>query len=252
MGDRPGGGIIRAVAAEDASEALGVDNRADAAMDLRARKIEKLIAAGVIIEDPSATYVEDSVEVGPTTTIRPNTYLEGNTRIGSGCTIGPLVQIADSTVGDQTQVGFSKIVGAEIGNRCNVGPFASIRPGTKLADGAKIGTFVEAVRSTIGEGSKVPHLSYVGDTEIGRDANIGAGTITGNYDGETGKKSRTLIKDEVLTGSGTTIVAPATLGKGAVTAAGSVVTQDVEDEDVVMGVPARRVRKRKPRPPKKG
>lgn len=245
------GGIIYTVDSGDAEETMGVNDRAqlaDASRELRARKSEKLMAAGVTIEDPGATYIDDGVEVGPDTVIRPNTYLEGYTRIGKGCTIGPQAEIADSVVGDGTEIKFSVLRQAEVGANCSVGPYAYLRPGTKLEDGVRAGTFVEMTRSTIGEGTKVPHLSYIGDAEIGKRANIGAGTITGNYDGETGIKSKTIIEDEVLTGSGTTIVAPAKLGKGAVTGAGSVITKDVMSEDVAVGVPARPVRKRKRRP----
>lgn len=245
------GGIINTVAAQDPDEAIGVNDRAqlaDAARELRARKIEKLMAAGVTIEDPAATYVDDGVEVGPETVIRPNTYLEGETRIGRGCTIGPEVQIVDSIVEDGAEIrAFAVLKEAHVGPNCSVGPFGYLRPGTRLESGAKAGTFVEITRSTIGEDTKVPHLSYIGDAEIGKDANIGAGTITGNYDGETRTKSKTIIEDEVLTGSGTTIVAPAKLGKGAVTGAGSVVTKDVGSNQVAVGVPAKLVRKRKPR-----
>lgn len=244
------GGIINTVAAQNPKEAMGVNDRAqlvEASRELRARKIEKLMAAGVTIEDPAATYVDETVEIGPETIIRPHTYLEGNTRIGSNCIIGPSVQIVDSLVEDEVEIKFAVVAEAEVGSGCRVGPFAHLRPGTRLKAGARAGTFVEINRSTIGEATRVPHLSYIGDAEVGKDANIGAGTITGNYDGETGIKSKTLIGDEVLTGSGTTIVAPVRLGRGAVTGAGSVVTKDVESGDVVVGVPATKVRTRKPK-----
>jgi bifunctional UDP-N-acetylglucosamine pyrophosphorylase/glucosamine-1-phosphate N-acetyltransferase len=242
------GSIIRTVAAQDPKETMGVNDRAqlaDAAQELRARKNEKLMAAGVTIEDPSATYIEDGVEVGPDTVIRPNTYLLGDTRIGKSCNIGPSTQIVDSVIDDGAVVTFAVLDQVEVGRNCSVGPFAYLRPGSRLEAGSKAGTFVEINRTTIGEGTKIPHLSYLGDAEIGKDANIGAGTITGNYDGETGVKSKTVIEDEVLTGSGTTIVAPAKLGKGAVTGAGSVVTKPVESEEVVVGIPAKPVRKRR-------
>lgn len=242
------GGIIDTVASADPKEGLGVNDRAqlaEAASELRARKNEKLVAAGVTIEDPSATYIDDGVEVGPDTLIRPNTYVEGETRIGKGCTIGPATRIVDSVVEDGTEVTFAVLVQSQVGPNCSVGPFAYLRPGTRLDAGAKAGTFVEINRTTIGEGSKVPHLSYLGDAEVGKNANIGAGTITGNFDGETGIKSKTVIEDDVLTGSGTTIVAPAKLAKGAVTGAGSVVTKPVDNEDVVIGIPAKPFRKRR-------
>lgn len=245
------GGIIRAVMATDRDEVGGVNDRvqlAEAARELRVRVLEKLMASGVTIEDPANAYIDEGVEVGPETVIRPNTYLEGATRIGSGCTIGPATRIVDSTVEDGTEITFSVVLQSRIGPGCQVGPYAYLRPDTRLERGAKAGTFVEMKNAQIGEGTKVPHLSYVGDAEVGRDANLGAGTITGNYDGETGVKSKTVIGDEALTGSGTTLVAPVEMGKGSVTGAGAVVTHDVGPEDVVVGIPARPVRKRKPRP----
>jgi bifunctional UDP-N-acetylglucosamine pyrophosphorylase/glucosamine-1-phosphate N-acetyltransferase len=237
----------------DPQEAKGVNDRAqlaEAARDLRLRYLEKLAAAGVTVEDPLNTYIDDGVEVGPDTVIRPLTFIEGASRIGGGCAIGPSTRISDSIVEDGAEISFSVVLDSHVGAKAKVGPFAYVRPGTRLDEGSKVGTFVEIKASILGEGSKVPHQSYIGDAEIGRGVNIGAGTIIGNYDGETRVKSPTVIEDEALTGSGTTIVAPARLGKGSVTGAGAVVTKDVGEEDVVMGVPARPVRKRKPRVPR--
>ena len=244
------GGKMYTTMADDPEETKGVNDRlqlAEAERALQRRMVEKLSAAGVTFEDPDTAYIEAGVEIGPDTVIRPSVYLRGETRVGSGCVVGPQVDATDSAIGEGSEVLFAVLRGAEVGPRCMIGPFAYLRPGTKLEVGVKIGTFVEINRSTIGAGSKVPHLSYIGDTEMGADVNIGAGTITGNYDGETETKSKTVIEDGVDTGSGSTIVAPVRLGRDAVTGAGSVVTKDVAPSEVVVGVPARPVRKRKPK-----
>lgn len=244
------GGRIHTVMVGDPSEVRGVNDRsqlAEAGLELRLRRLREMMAAGVTIEDPATAYVEQGVEVGADTIIRPLTFLEGATRIGRGCLIGPSTRIVDSTVGDEAEVTFAVVRSSEIGTQAQVGPFASLRPGTVVGTGAKVGTFVEVKASVIGDGSKVPHLSYVGDAEIGTGVNLGAGTVTCNYDAETGVKSKTVVEDGALVSSGTMLVAPVKLGRGAVTGAGSVVTRDVEAGDVVVGVPARRLRERKPR-----
>jgi bifunctional UDP-N-acetylglucosamine pyrophosphorylase/glucosamine-1-phosphate N-acetyltransferase len=235
----------------DRSEVLGVNDRkqlAEAARILRARKLDELMAAGVTIEDPAVTYVDVGVEVGPDTLVRPMTFLEGSTRVGSGCVIGPSARIVDSTIDDKAEVSFAVLKQVDVGPGAQVGPFTSLRPGTRLKKSSKAGSFVEMKSATVGEGSKVPHLSYMGDVEIGDGVNIGAGSITCNYDGETGTKSRTRIGDGVLLGSDTMLVAPVEVGEDAITGAGSVVTKDVEPSTVVVGAPARPIRKRKPRP----
>ncbi|MEO7804631.1 MAG: bifunctional UDP-N-acetylglucosamine diphosphorylase/glucosamine-1-phosphate N-acetyltransferase GlmU [Actinomycetota bacterium] len=236
---------------EDPDEVKGVNDRnqlAEASMILRRRIIEELGLAGVTFEDPATTFIDEGVTIGTNTVIRPLTFLEGTTTIGADCTIGPSTRIVDSTIADGTEVTFAVVKGSVVGPGCQVGPFASIRPGTELKQGAKVGTFVELKATTVGKGSKVPHLSYIGDATIGADVNIGAGTITCNYDGETKIKSKTVIEDGVLTGSDSMLVAPVTLGRDSVTAAGSVVTRDIAPGDVVVGVPAKPVRKRKPKP----
>lgn len=236
---------------EDPDEVKGVNDRyqlTEVASILRRKIIEGLSRSGVTFEDPATTYIDEGVTIGPDTVIRPVTFLEGATTIGAGCKIGPSTRIVDSTIADEVEVTFAVVKGSVIGPRCQVGPFASLRPGTQLSDGAKVGTFVELKASSVGTGSKVPHLSYIGDATIGADVNVGAGTITCNYDGETKIKSSTVIEDGVQVGSDTMLVAPVTLGQDSVTAAGSVVTRDVGPEDVVVGVPARAVRKRKSKP----
>ena len=234
----------------DRSEILGVNDRkqlAEAARILRARKLDELMDAGVTIEDPAATYVDMGVEVGPDTLVRPLTFLEGTTRIGSDCVIGPSARIVDSDVDDGAEVSFAVLKSVEVGPRAQVGPFSSLRPGTRLKARSKAGSFVEMKSTTVGEGSKVPHLSYMGDAEIGDGVNIGAGSITCNYDGEAGVKSKTRIGNGVLLGSDTMLVAPVVVHEDAITGAGSVVTKDVEPSTVVVGAPARPIRKRKPK-----
>lgn len=220
---------VRAIAA-DYGGALDVNSRAALARAgeaMRRRINEELMSAGVTLVDPERTYVDAGVRIGVDTVIQPLTFLEGDTRIGKDCTIGPATRIVDSRVDDQAEVQFSVVRGARIGPRATVGPYASIRPGTVLAAGAKAGTFVEIKESRVGEGSKVPHLSYVGDAEIGKEANIGAGTITCNYDGY--EKHRTVIGDRAFIGSDTMLVAPIRVGRDAVTGAGSAITRDVPD-----------------------
>ncbi len=234
----------------DRSEILGVNDRKQLAVAtriLRARKLDELMAAGVTIEDPAVTYVDMGVEVGPDTLIRPLTFLEGSTRIGSDCTIGPSARLVDSHVDDGAEVSFAVLRSVEVGPGAQVGPFSSLRPGTRLKARAKAGSFVEMKSTTVGEGSKVPHLSYMGDAEIGDGVNIGAGSITCNYDGEAGIKSKTRIGNGVLLGSDTMLVAPVVVHEDAITGAGSVVTRDVEPATVVVGAPARPIRKRKAR-----
>jgi bifunctional UDP-N-acetylglucosamine pyrophosphorylase/glucosamine-1-phosphate N-acetyltransferase len=192
---------------------------------MRGRIIDAHMANGVTFVDPDTAYVDVDVRIGRDTIVQPMSYLEGATRIGAGCAIGPEVLIADSTVGDQAEVTFSVVRGSKIGPRVSVGPFASVRPGTVLEEGAKVGTFVEIKASRVGKGSKVPHLSYVGDAVIGKGANLGAGTVTVNYDGFA--KHRTVIGDEAHVGSDTMLIAPVKVGKRAWTGAGSAITKDV-------------------------
>ena len=192
-----------------------------------ARILERLMLEGVTIDDPSSTYVDWGVTVGRDTVLRPQTMLTGATAIGAGCTVGPGCFLADVTVDDGATIVSSHLVGCHVGPGCTVGPFAHVRAGTELAEGAKAGSFVEIKASRVGRGSKVPHLSYVGDTTIGEDSNIGAGTITANYDGE--HKHPTTIGSDVKVGSDTVFVAPVTVGDGAYTGAGSVITKDVPE-----------------------
>lgn len=183
------------------------------------------MANGVTLLDPSATYIDVGVTIGPDTVVQPNTFLQGDTTIGRRCQIGPSARIVDSSVGDRSDVQFAVILGSRIGKDVRVGPFVRFRPGVVMEDGSKAGAFVDIKASHVGKGSKVPHLSYVGDTDIGEDVNIGAATVTVNYDGYA--KHRTVIEDGASIGSATMLVAPVRVGKGAVTGAGSVITKDV-------------------------
>ena len=213
---------------DDAEMCMGVNSRVELALvnaAMRRRLLERLMLAGVTVEDPATTYVDWGVEVGRDTLLRAGTHLLGRTTVGAACEIGPGAFLRDAFVGDRARVVSSNLSECVISSNCSVGPYAYIRPNTVLAEGAKAGTFVEIKNSRIGEGSKVPHLSYVGDAVVGRGSNIAAGNITANYDGF--EKHATTIGDGVRTGSDTTLVAPVTLGDGAFTAAGSVITRDV-------------------------
>jgi bifunctional UDP-N-acetylglucosamine pyrophosphorylase/glucosamine-1-phosphate N-acetyltransferase len=212
----------------DNGGSVGANSRGElarAAAVVRRRINAGLMDRGVTLIDPDRTYVDAGVRVGEDTTILPDTHLEGDTRIGRGCSIGPASRIQDTAIADGASVEHSVVRGARIGPGAQIGPFTHIRPGTVLGRDTKAGSFVEIKASRIGAGSKVPHLAYVGDATIGRNVNIGAGTITVNYDGYA--KYRTTIGDDARIGSDTMLVAPVKVGKGAVTGAGSVITKDV-------------------------
>jgi len=212
----------------DPSVTLGVNDRVGlaAVTELAQRRIhDRHMLAGVTIVAPECTVIDAEVTIGQDTVIAPFTSLHGATAIGSGATIGPLATLIDTTVGDEAKVLSSHLVQADVGARVSVGPFAYLRPGAVLGEGAKAGTFVEIKNSQIGPGTKVPHLSYIGDTDIGERSNIGAGTITANYDGY--RKHRTTIGARVKVSVDTALVAPVSVGDDAYTAAGSVITKDI-------------------------
>lgn len=219
---------VAALKAPDPALTLGINNRlqlAQAEAFLREEIRRRHMLAGVTILDPASTFIDAEVSIGPDTVIYPFTIIEGRSSIGRACCLGPGVHIKDSRVDDGARVTQAVLVEAVVGAGASVGPFAYLRPGTVLAEGAKAGTFVEIKKSHIGRGSKVPHLSYVGDAQVGRGVNIGAGTITCNYDGF--HKNETVIEDEVFIGSNTNLVAPVRIGRGAYTGAGSTITRDV-------------------------
>ena len=203
---------------------------------MRHRIDERWMLAGVTLIDPETTYIEAGVTIGQDTTVLPNTHLTGATTIGRDCVIGPNTWIEDTTVGDGCLIRFSVVEGATIEGDVDVGPFAHLRQGAHLARGVHMGNFGEVKNSYLGPGTKMGHFGYLGDATVGEDVNIGAGTITCNYDGQ--RKHRTVIKDGAFIGSDTMLVAPVQVGKGSKTGAGSVVTRDVPSDSVVYGVPA--------------
>src|ERR687896_1365880 len=207
---------------------------------LRRRILDAHMRDGVTVRDPVSTHIEASVRIGRDTVILPGTFLRGATRIGSDCVIGPSTDLHDTVVADGARVEHSVGRGAEVGEGATVGPYAFLRPGTVLGPEAKVGAYCEVKNTRVGRGSKVPHLSYVGDTEIGEEANLGAGTITANYDGVN--KSRTRIGDGVFTGVNTNLIAPVTIGEGAYLGAGSVINKDIPPGKLAVGMPARVIR----------
>jgi bifunctional UDP-N-acetylglucosamine pyrophosphorylase / glucosamine-1-phosphate N-acetyltransferase len=214
---------------DDAQEIRGINSRtelAEVGRVVRQTKNEELMAAGVTLIDPATTYIDSDVDVGPDTVIHPGVILEGQTRIGAACEIQGHVRIADSTIGNNVTVNnFCLVVGARVADGAAIGPFAHLRPESDVGEGARIGNFVELKKTTMGAGSKANHLSYLGDATIGAHVNVGAGTITCNYDGV--KKSQTVIEDGAFIGSDSQLIAPVRVGKGAYVAAGSSITEDV-------------------------
>jgi len=230
----------------DAEEGIGINNRihlAEVEKILRRRINEKWMLAGVTMIDPERIYIEPSVVIDQDTTLYPETYLRGSTKIGKNCEIGPGTIIEDSTIGDHCKILKSVLEGAELEDYVEMGPFCRLRRGAHLASHVHMGNFGEVKKSYLGKGTKMGHFSYIGDAQIGENVNIGAGTITCNYDGE--KKNQTIIGDDTFIGSDTMLVAPVTIGKKAVTGAGAVVTHDVGDGEVVVGVPAREMKRKK-------
>jgi bifunctional UDP-N-acetylglucosamine pyrophosphorylase / glucosamine-1-phosphate N-acetyltransferase len=214
----------------DHEQMLGINDRvalAEVTRLAQAHIHERLMLAGVTIVNPAATTIDAGVEIGQDTVIAPFTSLHGATRIGPRALIGPASTLLDARIGAEATVLHSYVKDADVGDRVSVGPFAYLRPGAILREGAKAGTFVEIKNSDVGAGAKVPHLSYIGDTDIGESTNIGAGTITANYDGT--HKSRTHIGARAFVSVATMFVAPVRLGDGAYTGAGSVITHDVPD-----------------------
>ena len=225
---RGDGKLVGGHVVTDSTLTLGINTRVDLARvrALAQARIHRAHGlAGVTIIDPASTVVEAEVEIGADTVVEPGTFLRGATRIGERCTVGPLSTLVDTTVGDESRIVHSYLDRAQLGAGVSVGPFAYLRPSARLHDRAKAGTFVEIKNSEVGEGTKIPHLSYIGDADIGAGSNVGAGTITANYDGAN--KHRTTIGSGVRVSVHTSFVAPVTIGDGAYTGAGSVITEDV-------------------------
>ena len=234
------GGGVEAYQVAEATEALSVNDRVDLARAeriLRDRVRERLMLDGVTLLDPATTYVDAGVEVGADSVLLPGTTLIGRTRIAEGCRIGPNAVLIDTVVGLRASIGASTIEGATIGDDVEIGPYCHLRPGSLIGDAVHLGNYVEVKESTIGARTKAGHFCYIGDATIGADVNIGAGTITANYDGTD--KHRTVIGAGAFIGSDTVLVAPVEVGAGGRTAAGAVVTRDVPDGATVMGMPAR-------------
>ena len=191
-----------------------------------------LRAGGVIMMDPEAVYVEELVEVGTGTVLLPGTILRGATRVGANCTIGPNVMLTDTTVEDGVTINTAQVEESVIRARCEIGPYTHIRPHCDVGEGSKIGAFVQLKNCNLGAGTKMAHLTYVGDADVGERVNFGCGTVTCNYDGN--KKHRTTIGNDCFVGCNTNLVAPVTLGDGVYTAAGSTVTCDVAADSLVI------------------
>ena len=235
---RQKGHKIAAHTTHDTLSAMGVNNRADlmeVTRHAQHRILDRHARAGVTFTAPDCVAVDKHVEIGADTTVAAAVTLRGQTRIGEGCDIGPATTITDSEIGDRVAVPHSLLTRCRVADDVNIGPFAYLRPEADIRDGAKVGTFVEVKKSTIHEGAKVPHLSYVGDAEIGANANLGAGTITANY--HAGRKTRTTVGEGVHTGVHTALVAPVNVGAAAYTGAGSVITEDVPEGALAVSRP---------------
>jgi bifunctional UDP-N-acetylglucosamine pyrophosphorylase/glucosamine-1-phosphate N-acetyltransferase len=220
---------VETVMVEDPNEIRGVNTRnelAELSAIMRQNKNEELMAAGVTIVDPANTYIDGEVEVGPDTVIHPGVVIQGHSKVGSACEIYGYVRITDSELADKVTINnFCVLVGARVADGATVGPFAHLRPASNVGPEAKVGNFVELKKTTLGQGAKVNHLTYLGDATVGARVNVGAGTITCNYDGQ--KKHETVIEDGAFIGSDTQLIAPVRVGKGAYVGAGSSITEDV-------------------------
>ncbi|WP_017470344.1 bifunctional UDP-N-acetylglucosamine diphosphorylase/glucosamine-1-phosphate N-acetyltransferase GlmU [Amphibacillus jilinensis] len=222
---------VTAFQTADPNETLGVNDRvalATAEKLMKQRINEQHMRNGVTIIDPDHTYIAPSVKIAPDVIIEPGSIIKGDSYIGSQTVIGPNSEVEDCKIGESTEIAHSVAHQSDIGSHVKIGPFAHIRPATQINDQVKVGNFVEVKKSTINKGSKVSHLSYIGDTEIGTNVNVGCGTITVNYDGEN--KYKTTIEDNVFIGCNANLVAPVTIGQGALVAAGSTINKDVPAE----------------------
>ena len=242
-----GASAVTSIHLADADEALGVNDRvqlAQASAILNRRTLHQLMLDGVTIVDPASTYVDVDVQVGVDSILLPGTSLRGQTRIGERCEIGPNSVIADSTLGNGCRVTMSVVEQARMDDGANIGPFGHLRKGAHLMENVHMGNFGEVKNATLGPGTKMGHFSYIGDATLGENVNIGAGTITCNFAAD-GQKYRTEIGDGAFIGSDTLLRAPVSVGAGATTGAGSVVTKDVPAGSVAVGMPARVIRSQK-------
>ena len=228
---------IATVGVDDPGEIRGVNTRselAEVSATMRQHKNEELMAAGVTIIDPATTYIDPEVEVGPDTVVHPGVVIQGHSRIGAACEIHAYVRIVDSELADKVTINnFCVLTGARVAEAATIGPFAHLRPATEIGPKAKVGNFVELKKTSLGPGSKANHLSYLGDATIGANVNVGAGTITCNYDGQN--KHATVIEEGAFIGSDTQLIAPVRIGKGAYIGAGSSITEDVPDGALGIG-----------------
>ncbi|WP_141503717.1 bifunctional UDP-N-acetylglucosamine diphosphorylase/glucosamine-1-phosphate N-acetyltransferase GlmU [Paenibacillus luteus] len=232
---RESGESVQGYCTSDLAEAIGVNDRvalAEAERFMRERINRNHLLGGVTLIDASSTYIEAGVQIGADTVIYPGTVLRGSTVIGEDCVIGPQADISDSTIGNGASIKYSVVAESVVGDESTVGPYANLRPGSKLGKGCKIGDFVELKNATLDDGSKVSHLSYVGDAKVGKDVNIGCGAITVNYDGYN--KFVTEIGDNAFVGSNVNLIAPVKIGDGAYVVAGSTVTHDVPAGDLAI------------------
>lgn len=230
------GKTVSAYAAPEYQETLGVNSRlqlAEAERVLRQRKLEQLMTDGVSIIDPGNTYVDTTVTVGRDTVLHPGTILEGTTTIGEDCHVGPYVRMTNVKMGDNDHLQFTYAHDCEIKNGCEIGPFVHFRPNTVIGNDVKVGNYMEVKNSNIGDGTKLPHLSYIGDSDVGQHVNIGCGTITVNYDGKI--KHRTHIGNHAFVGCNSNLVAPVSVGDYAYVAAGSTITKDVPEKALGVG-----------------
>ena len=240
---RDAGHRVGAVVAEDPIEALGVNSRGELAQverEIQRRVVERLMIDGVTFRNPDTVVIDSTVAIGPDTVIYPFVTLEGATRIGEGCVIDPGVHLVNVTVGDDVHIKTGTVAeDAIIEDQASVGPYSHLRGGTKLGRRVKVGNFVETKKAVFGEGAKASHLSYIGDADVGADVNIGAGTITCNYDGVN--KHKTTIEDGAFIGSDSQLVAPVRIGRGAYVGAGSTITKDVPPESLALSRTPQRV-----------
>ena len=235
---------VESMIMDDPTEVIGINTRvhlAEAEKIMRQRINEKWMLAGVTFIDPDTTYIETDVKIGQDTILLPNTHLQGNTIIGKNCKIGPDTTVVDSEIGQHVQLIASVLEGAQVADYVSMGPFCHLRKGAVLEERVHLGNFAEVKNSILGPDTKMGHFSYIGNAKIGSNVNIGAGTITCNYDGD--KKHPTEIGDDVFIGSDTMLVAPVKIGRRSITGAGAVVTKDVPEDTLVMGVPAKIIRK---------